>query len=124
MKTALARHPKLAHFTSLYAYVYPDNPYWNEVKAVRDGRTVSVGRMVGTYVVCANTKPAKEDGDLYHGRYAQVKNKYVVFYTGVNEDMKGNAYNISEFSGKLYITDVGDGPLPVSADENAMKYKK
>jgi hypothetical protein len=123
-KAALAKQPKLAHYQPLYAYVYNNNPSWDVVKNVRDGRQVAVGRMVGVYVVCLNTKPAKEDGDLLGGYYAQVKNKYVYFYTGIYEDMKGNAYNINEYSGKLYFTGHGMGPYPIAAGENAMKHKK
>jgi hypothetical protein len=123
-KAALAKQPKLAHYQPLYAYVYNNQPSWDVVKNVRDGRQVAVGRMVGVYVVCLNTKPAKEDGDNLGGYYAQVKNKYVYFYTGIYEDMKGNAYNINEYSGKLYFPTHGMGPYPVAASENAMKYKK
>ena len=65
-----------------------------------------------------NTRP------FLGGCNTKFKNKYVYFYAGIYEDMKGNAYNINDYSGKMYFTDHGMGPFPISASENAMKYKK
>lgn len=112
----------LSHLKVLYVYsaMQSDNFYTREdYRIVLGSKTkVRVGRYVEYFVVFENTKPQpRVAGDEWIS-----PSKFGYLSLNVCEDMKDNAYNINEYSGVIYSKI--SGPMWLSKDENAMRFKK
>jgi hypothetical protein len=112
----------LSHLKVLYVYsaMQSDNFITREdYRIVLGSKTkVRVGRYVEYIVVFENTKPQpRVVGDEWIS-----PSKFGYTALNVCEDMKDNAYNINEYSGVIYSKIFG--PMWLSKDENAMRFKK
>lgn len=105
------------HIKVLYAYSMDHGTSFSVIEEIINGSTVKTGRYVRFHVVCESSKSSSKSSNVW-----DAPNKYCCFQISVGEKMKGNAVNISEFSG-VYFRYGFNGPLWLSNEEDAMKYK-